>query len=282
MGFFSSIGKFFKKVWGGIKKVFSKVMEGVGKILGSKLGKALMMAVSVFSMGTALLAGAKGFMAGQGFIGKFLNGGKEFLNTLLGTKFETEGMMAGGAKSPGGVISEGGATGVGGDPVSAGDVLTGGDPTAATGVGGGIEVPGAAGAPEVLKTGQLSAPGGGQLPLGVPGAAKEPGWLSKAATAAKDFATSDLGQTLIGNAMAGYGRGKEIEAIQKHQSRVERMFENPDDPGVRALREHDYTVDTPRGLAAAPGRLARQEAYTTDRRAPTIPFRRPVGTYAGG
>lgn len=290
MGLFSSIGKFFKKIFKGIKKVFSKVAEGVGKLLNSKLGKALLMAVTVFSMGSALLAGAKGFAAGQGFIGKFLNGGKEFLNSLIGTNFETVG-QGGGKEMTSGFINEAGATGT---PNPAGEILTGGDPTAAGGIGE-AAVPtaegstlqqgmqpaldaaqGAGGGAEVMKTGALQTPAGpAQLGQGAAQtAAKEPGWLAKAATAAKDFAKSDLGVQMIGGAMQGYAAGQRDEAFFEHDRRVERMFENPNDPGMRMLREHDFSVNTPRGLAAAPGRLARRESRTVNRGAPTIPFAR--------
>jgi len=125
MGIFKSIGGFFKKIWDGITRVFSKIMKPIAKLLDSKLGKALMLAVSIFTMGTALLAGVKGFASASGFINKFVAGGQEFINSLLGTEF---GKGAGGGKVP----NVPGAPGEG--AVGAGDILTGGDPTAIGGI----------------------------------------------------------------------------------------------------------------------------------------------------
>ncbi len=271
MGLFSSIGKWYKGIWNGIKKIFKAVMKPVAKLLNSKLGKILMLAVSVFSMGSALLAGGKGFLAGEGFIGKFINGGKEFLNSLLGTKFDT-------AAPPGadaaGVIAEGAEAAAPG-AVEAGDVLTGADAaTIQVGAGGISEAapvapvtgPPAPLGPEGLAPGAMGppAPTGGLPP------APEGNWLSQAMTAAKDFATSDTGATVIGSALQGYGRGKEVEAYLDEKSRVSRMFEDPNNPGMRLLSQHDFNVNAPTRSTAEPGRFA-----------PSIPFRRPVAP-AGG
>lgn len=292
MGLFSSIGKFFKKVWSGVKKVFSKIMKPIAKLLDSKLGKALMLAVSVFSMGSALLAGGKGFLAGEGFIGKFINGGKEFLNSLIGTKFETVGGdAAAGAADATGAASVTGE--VAGNAVSAGDVLTGGDPTAAVdaaagaapaagGAGAGAAaIPGAAvpGAAPGAATSTLQT--GGNLAAPAAEMTAKGGWLSKAANAAMDFAKSDAGGTIIGNVIAGAGSAARQKNQQEFDSRVQRAFEDPNDPGVKALAEHDYSVDTPRGLAAAPGRLAQRENQASGRYTPNIPFRRPVPMQGG-
>jgi len=277
MGLFSSIGKLFSGIWNGIKKVFKAVMKPVAKLLNSKLGKILMLAVSVFSMGSALLAGGKGFLAGEGFIGKFINGGKEFLNSLLGTKLDTV--------TPPGVenVAAGvDAAAAGADAVQAGDVLTGADAAAGQVGAGGITEAATMGpptpvGPEGLAPGQMGPP----VPEGFQPQPSEGGWLSKAMSAAKDFAKSDTGATVIGNVLQGYGRGQEMQAFLDEKSRVSRMFEDPNDPGMQFLREHDFNVDTPTGLAAAPGRLAQAEAERSGRYTPTIPYRRPVVPVGG-
>jgi hypothetical protein len=271
MGLFSALGKALGGIWDGIKKIFAPIMKPIAKLLNSKLGKVLMLAVSVFSMGSALLAGGKGFLAGEGFIGKFINGGKEFLNSLLGTKLDTTappGVDAAGA------VAEGVGEVVPG-AVQAGDVLTGANAaTSQVGAGGIAEAVPAAGQAPIVGAGgrtgaaEMAATGGEVTEAGG-------NWLTKAMSAAKDFAKSETGGTIIGNVLQGYGRGQEMQAYLDEKSRVSRMFEDPNDPGMRMLREHDYSVGVPRGLAAAPGRLAQAEAERSGRYAPTVPFRRP-------
>ncbi|MEE8482275.1 MAG: hypothetical protein V3S12_02890, partial [Acidiferrobacterales bacterium] len=179
MGLFSSIGKFFKKIWGGITKVFKAVMKPINKLLGSKLGKILMLAVSIFTMGASLLAGAQGFMSGTGgFISKFLNGGKAFLNSLIGTKFDVAGAdVAGGAAA--------GASNVATPPApegavdAAASVLEGTDPTA---IGGLVEQGAGSSAFGPGPTGdvvQQAAGQGAMLPPGAGDAAKTAELLKK-------------------------------------------------------------------------------------------------------
>lgn len=277
MGLFSGIGKIFSGIWSGIKKVFGAVMKPISKLLNSKLGKILMLAVSVFSMGTALLAGAQGFMSGAGFIGKFINGGKAFMNSLIGSNFAVEGAEAAGTA---GAVAEGAANVAGGAAGAAG-VLEGVDPTAVGGIAEAAEVADAADAAQI--PGQVSprATAGMPTPANIPMPDPEAGWLSKAMSAAKDFAKSDTGATVIGSALQGYGRGQEIQAYLDEKSRVGRMFEDPNDPGMRMLREHDFGIDVSSGLAAAPGRLSQAEAQRTGRYTPTAPFRRPVAPVGG-
>jgi len=296
MGLFSSIGKFFKKIGSGIKKVFKKIMKPIAKFLDSKIGKVIMLGIAVFTMGTALAAFKGGFSAlqGSGFIAKFVNGGKAFLNSLVGTSFEVAGQAVEGAGVAAGALTEG-ATAEG--AVNAGEVLAGADPAAVVGavnptVAGGtgtMGVPAAAPAapgaealtgvtvPPSAYSGQAAA----VRPVTLPSSAvpkvmptgQEGNWLSRAATAAKEFAGTPGGATLIGGTMAGYGRGAETDAWLQERRRVSDMFEDPNDPGVRGLAEQDYRVDVPRNLAGASARSARREAT---RGRPTIPFTRPV------
>jgi len=292
MGIFSSIWKGIKGVFKGIVKVFSPILKPIAKFLGSDFGKALMMALSVFTLGASLIAGVQGFGAGTGFIGKFVNGGKEFLNTLLGTSFKTVGNQAGGAGAvvgtggiPGdvpGMITEGGAVG-GGTKQMAGEMLTG------QGAGGGLipqKIP--IGTEAVSKA--ATSPGGitgnllGGAPTAAAGAAKttqQGGWLSRAAGAAMDFAKTPSGGTIIGSMISGIGEGMRQKNEQEFESRVERMFADPNDPGMQALRSHDFSINAPQGMS---NRVGSNFASTLDtirarRTNPSIPFRRtqPAG-----
>ena len=271
MGVFSSIGKGFKKIWSGIKKGFKKVMKAVSKVLASKLGKALMLAISIFTMGTALIAGFQGFSAGTGFVAKFVNGGKEFMNSLLGTSFKTigeggskVGAVTGGVGEGAGAVEAGTAAGV--DPAATAAASI--DPAAVGGVGGAArEAPGfLSKAPEQVaraKPGFLATP-----------PASADGWLKKAADAAMKFAMTDSGETIIGGIVAGAGAGMRDAEWMRHDRRIERQFNDPNNPGMLSLAAHDYTVDTPRGLAGAPGQFAQQENQASGRYTPTIPFGR--------
>jgi hypothetical protein len=264
MGLFSGIGKLFSGIWNGITKVFKAIMKPVGKLLNSKIGKAIMMGVAIFSMGTSLLAGVQGFAEGTGFIGKFLNGGKAFLNSLLGTNFKTanpKSIAAGGDKGMFGSGGGGGGKAPVIDPEAAGNLLTGTD--------AGVVGPLAPLGPEGLTPGQMGPP----TPAAPPPVAEPKGWLSKAADAGMDFAKSGTGQTVIGNLIQGAGKGMAQREQNKFDSRVQRMFENPNDPGMLRLAQHDYGVNVPKGLAAAPGRFSQSEAQRTGRYTPTIPFR---------
>jgi len=294
MGLLSSIGKVFKKVWKGITKVFSKVTEAVGKLFSSKIGKALMLAVTVFSGGAALLAGGKGFMAGSGgFISKFLNGGKAFLNSLIGTKFNVEGAGGMGAATGGATeavadsasaiaedqalnvaeIMEKGGDALGGTEQVMGlaDGGTAGIGEAALPMGGAKTTSGTgslANAQNVLNTGSLQTKAG-SIPLGQ---AAEESWLTKAAKAAKNFATSDLGKNIIGNAMQGYSQGQQIQAQLDHDRRYDKMWSNPNNPGMQALERFDHGVNVERGLAGKPGRFALSQARQAGLLTPTVTF----------
>lgn len=88
MGIFSSIGKAFKSVFKGIMKVFSPILKPLGKLMNSSLGKAIMIGLSIFTLGTAMVAGYGAFSASMaasnGFIASFVEGGKVFMGSLLG------------------------------------------------------------------------------------------------------------------------------------------------------------------------------------------------------
>lgn len=67
MGLFSSIKNAVKKLWGGVKKVFSAVVKPFAKILSNKWVQGALMAVTLFTGGAALISAYSG--AGGGFAG---------------------------------------------------------------------------------------------------------------------------------------------------------------------------------------------------------------------
>jgi hypothetical protein len=257
MGILGDIWGGIKKVVGGIfdgiKKIFKPILEPIAKFLGSSFGKALMIGLSVFTLGASLLAGAGTFMQTAGsFIDKFVAGGKTFLNTLLGTGGQ------GGGKVPNAPGVKGGLPGVGEARIPGqempGNILTG------EGAAGGLQTPPAIGDTAVAQaatspggiTGNLT--GGMSTPAAAAPAAESGGnWLSKAAGAAWDFAKTEGGSNIIGSMIEGVGKGMAAKNQQEFDSRVERMFANPNDPGMQALSNVDYNIPAPQGLAPKTG-----------------------------
>jgi hypothetical protein len=276
MGLLSKIWKGVKGVVGGIvdgvKKVFRAILEPVAKLFDSGFGKALMIGLAVFTLGSSLLAGVQGFLnpalQGQSFLTKFVNGGKEFLNTLLGTKFETAPKeLAGG----GGKVAN--VPGVESVPAPEkqlpADILTG------EGAQGGL-APGAEGAGNLTQVTPTTPALGveGMPATTVPGGTDAKGWLSKAAGAAWDFAKSEPGSNIIGSMIQGVGAGMAEKNRQEFDSRIERMFANPNDPGMQQLANTDYSVNAggivpraTRGGAQTMGRLRQARNF-----APTVPY----------
>lgn len=248
MGFFSKLWSGVKNVFKGILKVFSPILKPLAKILNSSWGKALLLAVSVFTFGAALMAGGSAFAGtlagGQGFIQAFVEGGKAFVGSLLGTGAKdaattaegatnaaglTEGAIAGGidpmalnAAEGAGEVAAAGSSAFG--PAASGDavnrMVTAGTDAGAAGAGAMLPAAG-----EVSGTGLLSKAAGNvaktsQLETGG-------NWLTKAAKNAWDFAKTDMGQNLIGAGLEGYGAGKRDEALFEHQSRYDAMWRDP-------------------------------------------------------
>ena len=281
------IGKIFKGVWKGITKVFKAVMKPISKLLDSKIGKAIMLGVTLFTLGPALMAGGKAFLAGEGFIAKFVDAGSAFMNSLLGGTLEGGaatgnapagvGGAGGGTISPTGVSS--GATDVMGmSPELGVDAMasaTGANPLAGAGV-----------TPSVKASQLAGVGGGGAVAPTMSGAAAATnfgaeagggGWLSKAAKAAGDFVKSPGGGTIVGKMIEGVGAGMMMKDKQEFDSRVERMFADPNNPGMRGLREHDYSINAPPNLA---GEVAANAPGSLTRPVPTVPYRRTP--YQGG
>ena len=254
-----------------------------------------MLAVTVFSMGTALMAGAQGFAEGAGFLGKFINGGKAFLNSMLGTNFETVGQAGGGAAATGleamdaanaakGAFTEGALA-----PQAAADVLTGAEGATgiAPGLGSGLPESTAAGVGNLTPPGAVPASAGGVDKLAgmntastaknaagtLAAPASEGNWLSKAASAAMDFAKTPSGSNIIGNMIQGAGAGMAAKNQQEFDSRVERMFDDPNNAGMQALAKHDYSLNAPPGLAGASNKYAQRQNRASGRYTPTVPYR---------
>lgn len=264
MGILSGIKKIGKKIFGGIKKVFKAIMKPINKILGSKWGRVLMTGLAIFTMGSALIAGGKAFaQPGLGFIDRFVQGGGAFIDSLIGVK-----------------ASEGDITAAGGPGSS-------GLPQPMTGAGGGVQmldpqglidqVPqAAAAAPQAAGTmgppAALAGPGLAPVgPMGPPaslaGAEKSGGWLSKAAKGALDFAKTSSGGTIIGAMISGVGESINQKNQNEFDSRVQRQFADPNDPGMQTLNS------TPIGVNAPMNRVDRGRQRRSHKFAPHIPFR---------
>jgi len=265
MGLLKKIGKAIGGVFKGIKKIFKAIMKPIGKILGSKWGKVLMLGLSIFTLGSSLLAGRAGFLAareaGKGYISSFVAGGKAFIGSLLGIE-PTQQAAAG---APG----------------------TSGLPQPVAGTGGGvapqdiINAPAVPAAPTQAAAGAMGPPAslaGPASVMGPPASLAGPakasgGWLSKAAKGALDFAKTPSGGTIIGSLIAGIGQGINQKNQNEFDSRIARQYLDPNDPGVQQLNALDFNVDVPGGFGVAPGRLAQAENERSGRFTPHVPFR---------
>lgn len=222
MGLFKKIKKAFKKVVKGVKKVFKKVTKFVGKIAGSKWGKALLLASAVVTGGMALAAGFQGFTGTAGtFLTKFVAGAKEFVGALanpigqakkmLGGAATTTGQAAQAAQAAEGATKAGEMVGAAGNATQTATDAMG----AVAGAGQTAQQVGQATAGLTQPVQQAAAGGGG---VG--------GMLKKAAGAAWDFAKSDAGGSIISGMVKGYAEGKQQEELLKEQERVRRYYDN--------------------------------------------------------
>ena len=297
MGFLSKIWKGIKGVVKGVLKVFSPILKPIGKILGSKWGKAIMLALSVFTMGASLMAGFSAFQSTAGsFLTKFIAGGKAFVGRMFGIKQADQagGEMAGKAGDASNIVQ--------GDAVNPGDLLgttteggiaAGGSGSGAFGPGPTGDVmqravtgPGSAGG--AAGQGAMLPPGAGDSallgalkspPPGVPGGGGGGGggnWLSNAAKSAWEFAKSEPGLQILGGALEGYQQGKRDDAFLAEQRRIDDMWRNPNDPGMLGIegsRQQLEDYNAPRGLAGAGGRLAYGQAQENIRNyVPSVPY----------
>lgn len=272
MGLFSGIKKFFKKVWSGIKTVFSAVLKPISKFLGSDIGKAIMLGISLFSLGSAFIAGGKAFLGAEGFLTKFVKGGQAFINDLFGTKFgeqAAEQVAGAGAESAASLADQAAAQ----NAAQTAETATG---MVKEGVGNAVEGAGQMadqGVQAAVETGQMISQGGGmkqgavdmtkimaeggeigptiaQSQSGVPlnmiksGADEGGHWLSKAAKAGLDFMATPGGGTVAGSVIKGIGDYYNLKDDQRFQDRIRRSF-NPNNPGYQQLHNFDYSVNVP-------------------------------------
>lgn len=309
MGIFSSIWKGVKNVFKGIMKVFSPILAPLAKMMDTGWGKALMIALSIFTMGSAFVAAQavyQGAMAaGQGMLSAFVQGGVEFVKVFLGA----EASAVGGAAAPGaaaagtaagstgaaaaqgigelgsaagtmqgvGNITEGAAATIKG----AGDLVAGAGSGAATAAGAGSGAAAGAGkaasALEAAQTAGTAAAGptkelaakGGQLATRTP-----PGdgnWLTKAANDAWEWAKKDDFKNTK-DLISGFSDIEGREDVQAHEDRYARRWRKHGD---------DLQVERnePRFTPGGPG-----QTLDRNRRGfqPTIPFRRNEPQGAGG
>jgi hypothetical protein len=279
MGFFSSLWDGIKNVFKGILKVFAPILKPLGKFLNSGFGKVLMLVASVFTFGAALMAGGAAFSAasaaGSGFMQAFIEGGKAFVSTLIGagaeagaegaatvsgeaalaTAAETNALnpMALNAAEGAGAVAEGAAAGanaleagkniaeMGANAIdTAGNLATGA--TAAGSGGGGLLSQAGQAAGQVTSAPSVFNSAAANTALQT---ADTGNWLTNAAKKAWDFAKSDTGQEILGSAAEGYFEAKKQDDAQDHDRRIDDMWNNPNDPGMKALREQEYEASVP-------------------------------------
>lgn len=234
MGMFSWVGEIWKgvkNVFAGIMKIFEPILTPLGKILNTGWGKALMLGMSIFTLGGSLLAGGQTFMQTTGsFLEKFIAGGKEFLTSALGIKPKAE-QVAGGAVTPGVQAGSGGAAADIGatQAVSPGELLTGvpggeggmamGPPptgdvmqqavTAGGGGAGSGAIPGMTGTP---------VPSGAVPPPVTPGAGVLPGGIDPGGVSAKAMTQAAAAPTKA--APFGFGGGEKKNWLSRAASKA--------------------------------------------------------------
>lgn len=248
MGLFSKIKKAVKGVFKGIKKVFKKVMTKIGKVLSSKWGKALMLALAVFTAGTALVAGAGAFSSTAGtFMTKFVAGAKEFIGALANPFGKAKELIGGAGKAAAGAANTAassaaagaaeGAAGAAGAATAPMDVLAGGavEATQAATAATGAVAPAAAQAATQAATTAANV--------------AKPGLLSRAATGAMNFLKSPGGGTLVGNVAQGMAAGAQQEELLKKQEEQMRYYDEQwrDPTKVGQLNAAVRDVQTPGG-----------------------------------
>lgn len=109
MGLLSKIWEGVKNVFKGILRVFQPILEPIAKFLNTGLGKAIMIGLTIFTLGSAMVAGYGAFSssmaAGNGFISSFVEGGKVFLQTLTGIGGKEGAGQGAAATDPGAAVS---------------------------------------------------------------------------------------------------------------------------------------------------------------------------------
>lgn len=265
MGFFSKVWGGIKRVFGGIMNVFAPILKPISKFLATGLGKAIMIGLSIFTLGTAMLAGGAAFFngvaAGNGFISSFVQGGQTFVSSLMGKA--AEGAVDGAATSSAEAMTN--FNNIQQMAEVSKDALQTGSATAGTAAGAGEA------AASALAAGNVSAGGGtGMLSAGQKAASgvdaaskvantnamssmaqgtkvadtanKAGGWLSKAAKAGGDFLKSESGGNVVGSLIEGAGNYYVEKDRQEFEDRIRRQWGDKSDPGIQSMRDTEARV----------------------------------------
>lgn len=240
MGLFSGIKKAVKSVFKGVKKIFKSVVKAVSKFADSDLGKLIMTAAAIYTGGLAIAGGVQGWSAaaanGAGFMGKFVAGAEGFMTTLFNPIEATKNLAAGGGPLSAGQLSAIAPNMATEAAKGVTQLATGtAESSAITGAAQGVTT--AAGPPSVLSSApaaiQGAAPGVAQAATKVAETAAQPeGWLSKAAGFAKDFLLSPTGASMI----EGYAAGGAREEEMKFEDRINRQWDDPNNPYQQQLK----------------------------------------------
>jgi hypothetical protein len=273
MGLFSGIKKAVKSVYKGAKKVFNKVMTKVGKITGSKWGKALMIAGAAVMGGIALYGAYTGWTAAaaNATFGAKVAAAVKGMTAALGSPIATGKEMLGAAGAAGSGATAGAnaaqaanAVGAAGTQGSMGALGTGGTGlgeavTAAQTAGNGAA---AFGAPEGFSAIGQAGLQAGQAGAGAgAGAGTTGGLLSKAGKAAWDFAKSPGGAQIISGVVSGIGEAKMKEKELEQDWEKARYYDKQwRDPQQLAMFQNAAAqgVTPPTNAAARQSMLAQQ------------------------
>ena len=294
MGLLSNIGKAFKKVFSGIMIVFQPILEPIAKALSSDLGKAIMIGLSIFTLGTAFIAAQGAYAAaasipGSSFVQAFVAGGKQFLQTMVtGKGFEggaqtaatsTEAattVMQQGAQNTAQALETGGVPGIVGQtgPEAAGSMAMGPGPTGdvmnaavqsgGSGAGGGAFGPGelAGGIPETAEAASTAA----NLTKKTTDVASKSGggWLEKAKEMGKgfiDYTKTEGGAQMVGTLIGAAGDYYTEKDRQEFEDRIRRQWgKGEGDAGIRSMRDTEARVGRLEGPSAQG--IARQSRTT--------------------
>lgn len=319
MGFLSKLWKGVKNVFKGILKVFEPILKPLGKLLNSSFGKALMIGLSIFTLGSAMIAGAgafsSGMAAGNGFISSFVEGGKVFLQTLTGmggeeaakagaegAKLSAEGssalkaatessnlnVVAGGTpelvgqgSQAGGLLSQGQqAGGMAFGPGPTGDVMQRSVQAGGNVAGRGAMLPEMAG--DAAKIAELTKPASSAIQTTEKGH-----WLSKAADMGKnfvgglkDFAMSEGGGQVAGSLIQGVGNYYTEKDRQEFEDRIRREWSQGDrNANIRDMRTQSGRLGNLPTPSASGIATAAQNTANQNARRPY--YQRPYGATAG-
>lgn len=300
MGLLKSIKKGFKNVFKGIKKKFMKGMAFVGKIMGSKWGKILMLAATIFTGGMALAGGIAAFgtsaAAGGSFMANFVAGAQGFMTAmaspvsqakkLLGagaTAGETLALATAGAplEALQGATAAGQQVGTGiagaGEAIQAAGGVTSALPGGGAAGVGGAGLGGGGGTTALDIAGKAAATGGGKGVTALQGVKTgiqeaKGNWLTNAIKAGTEFAKTPAGAKLVEGFGGGAYREEEMDKFFRFQDRYRKAWQDPNNPIQQMISQGGaFDIDVPEGYL---GRRVQNPATIRSAFEPTIPFSR--------